>query len=693
MANIFKKILYPIDQIQTIRGIELPQGLEFLQLIVTGPPGAGKTYYINQIRGWPNEGYIDLTQHKWWKDQNLIYRPREVHLGIPFKGFKEALTVFDKEWVEADQPLIPELDRIKIPPLGGSFFKTNWKHKYIFEFVIPDPKTVYKRRTARHSEGYFPVDDNLSLEMVTHQAEIYREVALYLHRAKMQVYIRENIHSAPMRIVEKGNVSTPAWLLPKNEQTGDTLSRRNWKNLFLKRKKINWVTLTSASQDIAQPSRIAHDGKSFELQLGNQLLHFHPEIPLGVKKKDIQKNWLIFSPLSCSIKNILGFARIRIGESVIIGRENDLYAAIFDLDKSVAKRHLQITNSNGDLILTPLQSERELKILRTDDQDYRERVEAHRYEAMISIRQMYGGPIELLPAEESLSLLQQTNEIIQQDSYALKTSQKNAGGIVVLPDHLTPLIIGDLHAQVDNLLKVLTENYLIECLYANTACLVILGDAVHSEISGEMEEMDSSILLMDLIFKLKTIFPNNIFYLRGNHDSFDPELSKNGISQGLLMQQRLIELRGVQYVAEMKKLYNSLPYIAMNSSFCACHAAPPMSKVSLKELTNIHKKPKIIKEITTKRVQRQHHLNGYKKKDVRRFRKALGLSKNTPFIVGHTPMDPFGSFWRDVSNIKGHHILYSAHQEGPQVLLIAGSQLIPLKFPAEPVTKLIDKIR
>ncbi len=693
MANIFKKILYPIDQIQTIRGVQLPLGLEFLQLIVTGPPGAGKTYYINQIRGWPNEGYIDLTQHKWWKDQNLIYRPREVHLGIPFEGIAEALSVFDKEWLETDQPLVPELDRIKIPPVGDSFFKTNWKHKYIFEFVIPDPKTVFKRRAARHNEGYFPVDDNLSLEMVTQQAEIYREVALYLHRAKMHVYIREDIHSPPMRIVEKGDISTPAWLLPKSEQTGGTISRRNWKNLFLRRKKVNWVTLTSEPQELSQPSRIAHDGKSFELQLGRQLLHFHPEIPLGVKKKNIEKNWLIFSPLSCSIKNILGFARVRVGESVVVGRENELYSAIFDLDKTVAKRHLQITNSNGDLILNPFDSERGLQVLRIDDEDNRERVEAHRYEAMVSVRQMYGGPLDLLPADEALTLLQQTNAIIQQETYSLKTANKKAGGIISLPDHLTPLIIGDLHAQVDNLLKILTENYLIECLYANTACVVILGDAVHSEISGEMEDMDSSILMMDLIFKLKTIFPDNIFYLRGNHDSFDPELSKNGISQGLLLQQRLLELRGVKYVAEMKKFYNSLPYIAKNSSFCACHAAPPMSKVSLKELINIHKKPKLIKEVTTKRVQRQHYLNGYKKKDVRRFRKALELSKNTPFIVGHTPLDPFGSFWKDVSNIKGHHILYSGHEEGPQALLIEGSKLIPLEFPAEPVIKLIDKIR
>jgi metallophosphoesterase superfamily enzyme len=692
MSNILKKLLHPIEQTQKIRGVLVPVGMEFLQLIVTGPPGAGKTYYINQIRGWPNEGFIDLTLKKWWKNQSLIYRPREVHLGLPFQGVAESLTVFDKEWLEASPPLVLECDRIRIPPAGNSFFTTDWKHRYVFEFIIPDPKTVFERRKARHKEGYFPVDDDLSLAMVTSQAEVYREVALYLHRANMQVYIREDINAAPMRIVEKGDTSIPSWLLAKNERTGIIPTQGSWKNLFLKKKTINWLSVSHQSQKITAPSRIAHDGKSFELEVGRQRLHFHPEMPLGVKKKHIKKSWLVFSPVSCSVKNIVGFARITVGETVIIGRENSLYTDLFDLDNSVAQRHLQVTNRNGDLILTPFDPELTVSIVRTDDQDNREKVETDRREALLSIRQIYGGAIDLLPKKEAVALLGDVIRIIADDSYALKNRNNQAGGIIELPDTLTPVIIGDLHAQADNLLKILSENYLLECLYANTACLIILGDAVHSEISNEMEEFDSSILMMDLIFALKRFFPDNVFYLRGNHDSFNPELSKNGISQGILMQRRLVELRGPEYAGAMDTLYNTLPYIAKNSSFFTCHAAPPMSKITLEQLINIHEHPEIIKEITTNRVQRPHYLNGYKKKHVRRFRKTLGLPKGSPFIVGHTPLDPFGSYWKDVSNIKGHHIIYSGHQEGAQALLVEDSRVIPLAYPAEPLCKLIEKI-
>ena len=56
MKDALHKKLKPISEVQSIRGVQLPVGLEFRQLVVTGPPGAGKTYYINKIRGWPNEG-------------------------------------------------------------------------------------------------------------------------------------------------------------------------------------------------------------------------------------------------------------------------------------------------------------------------------------------------------------------------------------------------------------------------------------------------------------------------------------------------------------------------------------------------------------------------------------------------------------------------------------------------------------
>lgn len=695
MQNPLKKKLVPIKELQDIRGISLPIGLEFLQLVVTGPPGAGKTYYINQIGGWPNEGYIDLTRKGWWKDQSLIYRPREINLGLPFKGCKEAFTIFDKEWVEASPPLQLELDRIKVPPGKESLFSTNWRGRYIFEFLIPSPEVIYEQRMQRHSEGYFPVDDNLSFATVERQVAEYRQLALYLHRAGISVYIRENLTDKPMRIVEKGDVNLPLWVIQQPNIRPNLRTLAGWKWLLLRKDPNRWLTLTKEPQSIKKESRISHDGQSFEMLLGKQQFLCQPEFPLGATKKYLRhnKHWLISTQDGCSTGVISGFARIKMGETVMIGRANTEYDNIFGLDKSISKRHLNITNLKGDLIITPLGIDNIIEVSRKASQDHREKVEANRYKSLVSINELLEQPAKWVEEEEALYLLKSTLKILQTEAYRPLADDGSPGGLLELPSEPTPIIIGDLHANVNNLLKILSEKCLLECLNRNSVYLVILGDAVHSEISGEMDDMVSSILIMDLIFKLKNLFPKNVFYLRGNHDSFDENISKNGVLQGVLMQEALQKLRGEEYAKLMEQLYDLLPYVAISDSFMACHAAPPLIESKKKDIINIKAHPDLLNHIISKRLKQYNHYKGYSKSDVKRFRKSLGVTKGSAFIVGHTPLDPFGSVWRNVGAIKNHHIIYSAHQDGPAFFARINDQIQPLSYPAEPLTQILLKLQ
>ncbi len=692
MVDPLKKILEPIKELQNIRGIDLPIGLEFLQLIVTGPPGAGKSYYIDQIGGWPNEGYLDLTQKGWWKDQSLVYRPREVHLGLPFVGFKEALTVFDKEWLDSGTP--PELDlkRIKIPPLKKNFLQTNWRNRYIFEFLIPSPSTIYQQRVDRQSQGYFPVDEKLSLEMVRQQVEVYREVALYLHRAGINVYIRKSLDKPPMRIAEKGVTSVPPWTLNRKLKRPSLKSIRGWKLLFRRHYPIQWLTLGSEPQVLTGAGRVAHDGKCFELTLGDIHLRFQPEIVLGVKKKAAHKNWIINTEQGCSARTINGFIRIRLGETIILGHTNDQYSELFQFNDTVAKRHVSVTNRRGDLILTPLTPDRETKIVRLDDLDYRERLERGRHNALLDIRRIYGQKIAPLPGDHALRTLQEVNELLREEPFRPKDKQGNPGGLVEITNKITPVIVGDLHAQVDNLLKILSENCLLNCLRMKTANLIILGDAVHSEVVNEMDRFETSMLIMDLIFRLKLKFPENFFYIRGNHDSFDQEIHKHGFPQGALFRETLLKHRGPTYVQEMQIFYDRLPYIICSDSFIACHAGPPRGITSKDDLINIADNRKLAEELINNRLRRPHHPAGYTKRDVKKLRKCLERPQKTRLVVGHTPLDPFGSFWLHAGAIKNHHIIYSAHTGGPSVLIQTGNRFMPISFPAEPLTDLINAL-
>jgi hypothetical protein len=696
MKHRLHKILKPIKETQLIRGIELPVGLEFRQLVVTGPPGAGKTHYINQIGGWPNEGYLDLSRRGWWRDQTLMYRPREIHLGLPYRGFKEPLTVFDQEWLDAPPDVLRiDYPRVRIPPKSQSPLLTNWRDRYIFEFIIPDSELVYGWRRSRQKDGYFPVDANLSMDVVERQIETYSAIALYLHRAGLNVYIREDLHDPPMLISEKGDVALPPWAVADISPRSSLKTLDGWKDLILRQGNAPWFTVTNEIQQLTEASRIPHDGKSLDIIIGRMHLRLTPELPLGASKRYLRqhKNWVLRKPESCSDRTLRGFARISPGETIFLGRSNKDYDDLFGFKKDVGKRHVSITNMKGDLFVRPLDEKKPVRLVRLDEQDNREQLRGTRVSAMLQARSLLGGSISVLSKRSALALVLEVNEILAEESFRPRDKDDLPGGLVELPDDLIPVIVGDLHGQVDNLLKILTENCLLQALQDKSAILCILGDAVHSENAQELEDMESSILIMDLILSLKRKFPAQIFYLRGNHDDFDPELSKQGIPQGLLLKQALDETRTKAYVEAMQTFYDRLPYMIVSNSFIAAHAGPPRVGTSRKQIVNIRQHSKTARELTRNRLKRPNYLSGYGKGEIKSLRKELKAAKSTPVIVGHTPLDPFGMVWQNVGAIKNHHIVYSAHQKGPAYFIRIKDTMIPLSYPNEPLAKLINEMK
>ena len=176
--------------------------MKFRQLLVTGPPGSGKTRLIKKVGGWPEEGYIDLTLKNWWRAQSLTFRPREVHLGFPFVGHDKALTVFDREWLDA--PQVPDLDpsRIILPPAKSHFLAVKWRQRFVFEFQIPPAEAILNWRLERSRLEVHPVDQGVTLDQVEKQVAVYREAALHFHRSGMLTYVRDEYDGVPKAIVD-----------------------------------------------------------------------------------------------------------------------------------------------------------------------------------------------------------------------------------------------------------------------------------------------------------------------------------------------------------------------------------------------------------------------------------------------------------------------------------------------------------
>ena len=195
--TVFQKTSFP--EVVEIKGIPFPKGTKFSQLIITGPPGAGKSTLIKKWGGWFEEGFLDLTFDQWWKNKIFMMRPREVHLGLPFHGFDRPLAVFQPEYLEHPQKL--ELERIILPPLKRFFWTMDWRKKFVFEFLIPPPEIILQRRQYRAKARTHYVDlKPLSLENIRRQVHVYQELALFWHLNGFSTHVREDLDGPPLGI-------------------------------------------------------------------------------------------------------------------------------------------------------------------------------------------------------------------------------------------------------------------------------------------------------------------------------------------------------------------------------------------------------------------------------------------------------------------------------------------------------------
>ena len=105
----------PVPKYKTKGKIWIPEAMKPRSWIVTGTPGAGKSYLLKQIGAIPGEICIDISMKKWWKVPPLAQRPREVHFALPFKGHKDSYPLYDEAWTEAKDLPEVDLDSIRIP--------------------------------------------------------------------------------------------------------------------------------------------------------------------------------------------------------------------------------------------------------------------------------------------------------------------------------------------------------------------------------------------------------------------------------------------------------------------------------------------------------------------------------------------------------------------------------------------------
>lgn len=447
-------------------------------------------------------------------------------------------------------------------------------------------------------------------------------------------------------------------------------------------------TLVPVSEPImlTDTIRIAWGVEPFKMALSGALLEFHPDLPITGNPNGGNREWVIH-PGASFYQGVPQFIRIGPGETLLLGCADETQTRIFGFDRSVAIRHARVSNRKGELTIEPLELDHPVNVSTIDSP---KAVWVARRENLLRLPDVLGRPLTPFDDDEALEIFREVNGLLATEVYREKDEHDVPGGILKIPDDMTTVILGDIHARADNVLRIIAEGGLLSALEHGKTCLIFLGDLIHSQETGELEDMTSSVLILDLFSMLKRRFPENVFFIRGNHESFSPNVGKGGVPQGPLLRKHLKERRGKAFVTEIENLFSGLAFVVQGNGFAACHAAPVRSTVNRFTLVNIQRYPGIQAELVWNRLRQTNRPAGYGKGSVKRFRIALDLPKHAPLIVAHTPLSTEETVWLNVGDIKGHHVVYSAHTHRVAAMTISGGTMTPLEFIPEPALEFVN---
>lgn len=172
-------------------------------------------------------------------------------------------------------------------------------------------------------------------------------------------------------------------------------------------------------------------------------------------------------------------------------------------------------------------------------------------------------------------------------------------GIVDLPRGVPTLVLSDLHARRDFLMKTLEHEVegvkVFDLLKQGKLNLVCVGDGMHAEgraaerwrqaeqdmLAGRpspamQQEMVEGFGTMKMIMELKSEFPENFHFLRGNHDEIQGNFAKYArvLGEGPMVQHWVKANLGEDFLQEYARFEESLPLVVRGQGFVASHAAP-----------------------------------------------------------------------------------------------------------------------
>ena len=227
-----------------------------------------------------------------------------------------------------------------------------------------------------------------------------------------------------------------------------------------------------------------------------------------------------------------------------------------------------------------------------------------------------------------LNKLDTVSEILKNESEQIRprNSKGISGGLIYLNEKPT-LIIPDIHARVEFLPNILIKDFnkttVLDALDNGELQIICVGDALHGEkrVAERWEkavfefrtgylkhnlidqEIIESFTVMETVIELKTAYPENFHFLKGNHENIKNEEDggnhpfRKYAEEGEMIKHYVEKKYGSLFLNSVSDYEKNLPLFAVGKEFLISHAEPG-TFYTKDMIINSYKHPQVIHDLT-----------------------------------------------------------------------------------------------
>jgi len=232
--------------------------------------------------------------------------------------------------------------------------------------------------------------------------------------------------------------------------------------------------------------------------------------------------------------------------------------------------------------------------------------------------------------EPYLDVIKKINAVLENEDDEIRPRCPSGfpGGIIYLKHNIPTIIVPDIHARMDFFLNILLYQdsegiTTLQKLDLNKIQIVCVGDGLHSEKRSAKrwndsfseftddysrhtnidEEMKEGFGVMEMIMGVKTAFPLNFHFLKGNHENISNEEGEGNHPfikfsyEGPMVAYYVKKFYGEDFLNHYYSFEKNLPIFAVGKNFLISHSEPQRF-YDTEEIIDYKNHPEVIEGLT-----------------------------------------------------------------------------------------------